>query len=103
VVFRGDDGLESSAVSRLAARVASALVQEGASWPALAAACLAARGVAGDLEQAAWAERLAVPLPLVEAAEAGSLAPSHTPPVLVSVADETWPSWRTWPATRPVT
>ena len=98
VVLRSDGGLEPSAVSRLAGRVASALVQEGASWPALAAACLAARGIAGDVEQAAWAERLAVPRALGEAAEGGALAPSHAPPALVTLADEAWPAWRTWPA-----
>lgn len=93
-----EGGAAGSAVSRLAARVASALVQDGVSWPALGAACLAARGLAGDLEQTAWAERLEVSAPTVEAAEAGALPPDHTPPVLLAVADHAWPSWRTWPA-----
>jgi hypothetical protein len=97
-VVPSDGGPAASAVSRLAGRVASALVQEGASWPALAAACLAARGIAGDLDQPAWALRLALPLPVVEAAEAGALPPDHTPAVLMAVADQAWATWRTWPA-----
>jgi hypothetical protein len=87
-----------TAVARLAAQVASALVQEGTRWPALAAACLAARGIAGDLDQRDWALRLSLPAAVVEAAEAGDLPPNQVPPALMDAADQAWSAWRTWPA-----